>query len=556
MNVTSQEQLGKGTLGYLPSERKGPLSDGTERVGRQPPKVLVVDDRADNRLAFRAQLMGQEIELLEARSGEEALDLLLSHEVALALVDVQMPGMDGFQLAELMRGMDRTRHIPIIFVTAGLHDQSKIFRGYDAGAIDFLVKPIESHILNGKVSVLLQLHQQKQLLAQQVEELKRVRESLTQERDSKAMMAALAEESPNTLVIYDSNLRFRYINRAGLTRRGVPEDQILGKRDEEVFPAHMTETYLPRLRAALETRKTQRFEATYTLPTGHTATILICYVPLLDRRGRVKTILGITTDITDRKRIEEELRQAAEQLKEANESLQDVDRRKNDFLAVLSHEMRNPLAPIRNALHILERAAPGSDIANRSMEVLHRQVEQLVRLIDDLLDVTRIARNKLQLERTLVDLNQHLRRVADDQRFLFERGGVTFDIEMAQTPLWVLADPGRLTQVIGNLLNNAAKFTPAGKTVTLSSWTDSAGKRAAFRVADSGAGISKQALLTLFRPFAQATETLEQNRTGLGLGLALVKGLVEAHGGSVTAESDGIDRGSQFTVMLPLHDGP
>jgi PAS domain S-box-containing protein len=788
--------------------------------------VLVVDDRPDNRLAFRAQLQGQDIELLEASSGEMALDLLLSHEVALALIDVQMPVMDGFQLAELMRGMERTRHIPIIFVTAGLHDQSKIFRGYDAGAIDFLVKPIESHILNGKVSVLLQLHRQKEQLAQQVEELKRIRENLTEERDKKAMLAALAEESPNVFVIYDAELRYRYINRAGMAQYRVSESVVLGKRDTELFPTEVTDNYLPYLRLALDSKQTQRFEATYELTEGDVTTYIGCYVPLLDRRGRVKTILGINTDITERKRVEDALRvsearfrsvlensrdlvyrfdlhtkrfdfvspsaqavlgytvdevvemgiegiyasihvedrnalrravdgllheneveceyrqrtksgeyrwmsnhmslvrdeagvpmfrdgiirdiserkriegelrmgeerareqaaalrlavdkleatlssmaegvvvydqhgrmermnaaaesilgtaeaewrkldeseariehlriqtlnrarlspkdapvaralagetvgnaefcmvrpgageerwlrvnaapvrgptgevvtavatfaditnerHVAERLRSANESLREADRRKNDFLAVLSHEMRNPLAPIRNALHILERATPGSEIAHRSMDVLHRQVEQLVRLIDDLLDVTRIARNKLQIEGLKLELNQLLNRAADDQRCLFEGRGVTFTVTLAAEPIWILGDPGRLTQVIGNLLNNAAKFTPTGGTVTLASWTDREQQRACFRVADTGAGISEQALPTLFQPFAQATETLGQNRTGLGLGLALVKGLVEAHGGTVTAESAGIDQGAQFTVVLPLHE--
>ncbi len=371
------------------------------------PRILLVDDREENLLALEALLHDEEAELVRARSGTEALELLLASEFALAIVDVQMPEMDGIELAELMRGTGRTREVPIVLVTAGLHDESRVFRGYELGAVDFLHKPLDPIALRSKVAVFLQLHRQRQLLSDQLEEIRR-----------------------------------------------------------------------------------------------------------------------------------------------AKQALQESDRRKDEFLAVLSHELRNPLAPIQNGLYILRQAMPNDDRAARAVDVIERQARHLERLVSDLLDVTRIARGKVQLQRQRLDLADALRRTADDHRLDFAAKGVAFQVTIPPGPVWIDADPTRLAQIVGNLLVNAHKFTDAGRSVSLALGVED--RSATIVVADEGAGIAPQLLPVIFDPFTQADRTLARSQGGLGLGLALVKGMVELHGGDVSATSGGAGQGAAFRVRLPL----
>jgi len=233
--------------------------------------------------------------------------------------------------------------------------------------------------------------------------------------------------------------------------------------------------------------------------------------------------------------------------KVAEEALREADRRKSEFLGVLSHELRNPLAPIRNSLFILHRAAPGDERALHARAVIERQVAQLGRLVDDLLDVTRIARGKIRLQRSRLDLVELVRRTVEDHRSLLESCAVS--LELPSEPVWMNGDPVRLVQVVGNLLQNAAKFTPAQGKVLVS--LAAAEGRAAIQVADNGVGIDAETRARLFEPFAQADRSLARSNGGLGMGLAIAKGLVDLHGGTIAASSEGAGKGASFTVMLP-----
>jgi PAS domain S-box-containing protein len=259
-----------------------------------------------------------------------------------------------------------------------------------------------------------------------------------------------------------------------------------------------------------------------------------------DEAGRIVRSVGMVHDITERKRAEAELFEA--------------DRRKNEFLAMLSHELRNPLAPIRNSLHILDRAAPGGEQARRAQAVIDRQVAHMTHLIDDLLDVTRVSRGKIELQMAPLELGELVRRTVEDHRSIFAKGGIELGATIPDRALWVNGDATRLAQVVGNLLQNAAKFTARGGRASVA--IEKNGERAVIRIRDTGAGISAEMLPRLFVPFAQAPHTLDRTRGGLGLGLALVKGLVDLHGGRVEARSEGTGKGSHFSVWLPLRPAP
>ncbi|ABS26558.1 ATP-binding protein [Anaeromyxobacter sp. Fw109-5] len=374
-----------------------------------------------------------------------------------------------------------------------------------------------------------------------------VTERVRGEEERRRVEAALRESEARYRLLFDSidegfciievlfdaagapaDYRFVEVNRAFEKQTGLVD--AAGKRMRELAPAHEEHWFQIYGRVAL-TGEPIRFE-NRAEALGRVYDVYAFRVG--PPEGRRVAILF--SDISERKRVEEKLREA--------------DRRKSEFLGVLSHELRNPLAPIRNSTLILERAPAGSPAAVRAREVIQRQTEHLSRLVDDLLDVERIARGKVQLSRTRLDLRDVVRKTCDDHRSVLEQGGVEMRLDLPFGPVWVEGDATRISQVVGNLLHNAAKFTAAGGRVEVE--VASREENGLIAVRDTGAGMIPEDLERIFQPFAQGEQGLARTEGGLGLGLALVKGLVELHGGSVRARSKGPGRGSELTVRLPL----
>jgi signal transduction histidine kinase len=247
-------------------------------------------------------------------------------------------------------------------------------------------------------------------------------------------------------------------------------------------------------------------------------------------------MIGINLDITERKHLEQALR--------------DQDRRKDDFLATLAHELRNPLAPVRNGLQILKMAPAGGPVAERARVSMERQVGHMMRLIDDLLDVSRINSGKLELRRAPMQVQQVIEQAIDVSRALIDAAGHSLAVDMPEAPLWVDGDSVRLCQVMSNVLNNAAKYTPPGGRIKVC--VTRHGDEVAIQVIDNGSGLSADMLPLVFSMYTQVDGRAEQAQGGLGIGLALVRKLVEMHEGSVTAESEGLGKGCVFTTRLPL----
>jgi signal transduction histidine kinase len=375
-----------------------------------PVSFLLVDDLEENLFALEALLRRDDLSILKARSGDEALELLLKNDVALALIDVQMPGLDGFELAELMRGNERTRRIPIIFVTAGNADAQRRFRGYEAGAVDFIYKPIEAEILRSKADVFFELFRQRQ--------------------------------------------------------------QIASQRD------------------ALQTQ--------------------------------------------------------AEALKEA-------DVRKDEFLATLAHELRNPLAPLRHGLDILRKRPDGPDAAE-IRDMMDRQLVHMVRLIDDLLDVSRVTQGKVELRKERIELAEVVRSAVEAGRPWIDAAGHSLTVDLPSEPIWIDGDLTRLAQIVGNLLNNAAKYTPEGGRIKLA--VRGADDIAEISLSDNGVGIPLAMQSKVFHLFTQVDNHLDRARGGLGIGLALVKQLVDMHGGTIDLESAGEGKGTTFYIRIPRTSPP
>jgi PAS domain S-box-containing protein len=364
-------------------------------------------------------------------------------------------------------------------------------------------------------------------------------------RESEARFRTTVENIPINLVLYDREFRLLYLNPALAVQCSVklkiPKEELIGKFGGELWPEAVWAPLRTHAERAVQTGERQSYELANTLPGRAPFVRQWTVVPLVGSDGEVDQLLVMSEDITAQRRLVDELREA--------------DRRKSEFIAVLSHELRNPLAAIRTTLYVLEHGAPGSQAVVNAREVIDRQVGHVVRMVDDLLDVTRISRNKIELQKRPLDLCQVVRETIHDNRSHLELGGVRLEVKAPEAPVMVSADGARLSQVITNLLSNAIKFSPAGGTVTVSVTSDPTAARAVLRVSDAGRGIDSALIDRLFEPFMQGDHTLDRNSGGLGLGLALVKGLVVLHGGEVSATSAGRDRGAELTVFLPLQPG-
>ncbi|MEX2114979.1 MAG: ATP-binding protein, partial [Pirellulales bacterium] len=323
---------------------------------------------------------------------------------------------------------------------------------------------------------------------------------------------------------------------------GYRADEIVGRPVSVLAPPEQLDEQRELLAKIVRGESVVHFDSVRRSKDGRLIPVSLSVSPIRDADGNVIGAAKIARDITDRKRTEELLR--------------DADRRKDNFLAVLGHELRNPLAGIVNGVQVLEFLDALPDDMIEVREIMKRQATQMTRLIDDLLDVSRIARGKVTLRKELVDVMALVGQIAGDLRLRLREKHIELAVDLPDEPMWVEGDPVRLAQVLGNLIDNAVKFTDSGGRIAIQVRPNADRTQAVLAVHDTGAGLTEESRATLFEPFSQAAETLSHSPLGLGLGLALVKGLVELHGGTVSADSDGPGTGSTFTVSLALSKAP
>jgi signal transduction histidine kinase len=529
--------------------------------------ILIVDDRRERLLVYRTILDELNLNLVTADSGEEALRAVLKHDFAVILLDVNMPGMNGFETAAMIRQRKRSSHVPIIFLTA-FADDVHAAEGYAQGAVDYISTPIIPTVLLAKVRVFADLHRMTQQVRRQAEE----RIALVEERAKRAF----AEEA---------NRWLDFLTRAGA---------ILGQSlDQRVTMQAVVQLPIPILAdVAALVMPGEEQSAIHTCISAYRDTdgpVVEESVPLqsldgdlaaainrawdsaqsqvnsekaiafpLRARGNTFAIFGLSRGPSRRSFSQGELTVAESFTSRASSALenarlyrevQNADRQKNEFLSMLAHELRNPLAPIRNANELLLLKAADPTKVRWAQGVIERQINHLVRLVDDLLDVSRLTLGKIRLSIERVPVEKAISQAVEAIQPLMDQFCHTLHVTFPPQATHIMGDEARLTQVLINLLNNAAKYTEPGGKISVKAGLENG--LLVIRIRDTGVGISPELLPKVFDLFTQAHRTLDRSQGGLGVGLTLVRQLVEMQGGNVEAFSDGLGCGSEFVVKLP-----
>jgi signal transduction histidine kinase/DNA-binding response OmpR family regulator len=574
--------------------------------------ILMVDDSPANLLALEAILQAPDRNLVKASSGDEALRYVLDSDVAVILLDVYMPGIDGLETAALIRGREKSRDIPIIFLTADSTGYRHIAKGYSLGAVDYILKPVEPDILRSKVAVFVELFRK-------AEEIKR-QAALLHEKNIELENANLqrlgrlielgqqlaAEHNPARVldkfchaardIVGAAHAGVGVRNGDGATLRhfyrsdheatngtggDVPRADagILGRLMTERRPLRLS---MPEAAAAAEhlpaPHSTARSflgtpifssaqvygwlyltdkldaaefsEADERLAVTLATQVAIAYENALLYSEAQRHAAELQQEITERKQAEEERARMLVREQAARAEAEQANRTKDEFLATLSHELRTPLTAILGWSHLLRATKFDEEGIARALDTIERNARSQSQLIDDLLDVSRIITGKLRLDVRPLALIPVIKSAIESIRPAAAAKGIEFQLAFDETADAVTGDADRLQQVVWNLFSNAVKFTPDGGQVSIRLERD--GARARLTVSDTGQGIEPVFLPYIFDRFRQADGSTTRKHGGLGLGLAIVRHLVELHGGTISVHSEGENRGATFTILLPL----
>jgi PAS domain S-box-containing protein len=490
-------------------------------VSPSKPRILLVEDEATLR-EHLADALADAYIVDTAGNGSEALKSVLETLPDLIVTDIVMPDLDGIELLKALRSTRRTKTIPVLLISGRALDEQRI-AGFNEGADGYLAKPYTERELRACIGSMLQG-------ARLRDETSRSEARELAEQQAMAERAILLESITDAFYALDGEFRFTYVNQRALDHFGASRESLLGKVLWDVVSLENRTIFQQQYQRALHQQCSVAFETVSPL-TGR-------WVEVRAYPARQRLAVYFR-DVTARKRAEERVRE--------------VDRRKSEFLAILGHELRNPLAALRYGLHILERSSPPDPTMTSTLSMMDRQMSHLVRLVDDLLDVSRITRGKLELRRQKIFLAEVLERAVDASRSLIDAQHHEMIIDLRVRDLLVDGDPDRLEQVFGNLLSNSAKYTKGGGRITVTLERDRT--EALVTVQDNGIGIPPTALDQVFDMFSQVRVSEGNTTDGLGIGLSLVRTLVQLHGGSVGASSEGLGTGSRFTVRLPIATG-
>ena len=519
------------------------------------PKILIVDDQPANLVALKHLLVRVEVEVISAASGNEALKLSLNHIFALVLLDVQMPGIDGYEVAELLRGEERTRDVPIIFLTAAYHDPDHRVRGYDAGAVDYLEKPIDETVLLAKVRVFLDLFrgraERERLLRLLIEANHALNQEIEarrrREADAQRLAGTIFDSVTEAILVCDAAARIIAVNPAFTRLTGFASRDVDGRSPAIMGSSRQCRDFYGLMWGGLRRAGRWQGELWNRRKNGEAYPIWLSIVAVRDSEGEIEKFVGIFSDITQRKQIERDLLHSRLTAERAN-------RAKSVFLANLSHEFRAPLNTILGFAEMLLIEGEGVPQASRRRDYaasIHDSGRHLLELVNDLLDLSKIEAGKWPLHPTLFPLRPLIEECTRLMRIEAGSSGLTVVTKMDAAPPVLMADQRAVRQCLFALLSNAIRFTPGGGQVTVEA--EAEGTMTVIRIIDTGIGIEGADIPRLLNPFDLTDEPAAASVAGSGgsrLGLAVVRSLIDLQGGKMAIESE-IGTGTTVTLSLP-----
>jgi signal transduction histidine kinase/DNA-binding response OmpR family regulator len=581
-----------------PAAVEGSGADPEVGVADDLANILVVDDLAEKLLVFGTVLEDLGQNLVFVRSGNEALREVLQREFAVILLDVNMPDIDGFETASLIRRYKKSAHTPIIFITA-YADEIQTAKGYSLGAVDYIMSPVNPEVLRSKVKVFVELYRMQRAVRRRADErvalaaaeaARRVAEESDRRSNFLSQASRVLGGSLDVTVGTRQLVELVVPRLASLAVLGlVDENRALGPllvRHGNAMATTLTAGEFEDLPEAMQQLFERALGGGRAVPVPPVTLQLLraeglglsgrlelrsaLAVPLMigERGLGVLMVAGgvaqdggaadwsVLEDLGGRAAIAFEnaslyrsLQSEIAERRAAQTELQDANQRKDEFLAMLSHELRNPLAPIRNALEVIRRIAPPDPKFAWAGDVMDRQVHHMARLVDELLDVARISQGKIALHKENVDLNAVVAQSVETAQPFIDARRHSLQVKLPEGPVLLQGDFARLSQIVANLLHNAAKYSEDGGSILLQSSMQPG--EVVLSIRDQGMGIDAELLPRIFDLFSQGTRSLDRSQGGLGVGLTLVRRLAELHGGRVEAFSAGSGKGAEFRVTLP-----
>ena len=545
------------------------------------PKVLIVDDQPRNLDALEVMLAPLDCVPVRAESADAALLCLLKHDFAVIVLDIRMPVMSGIELAKLIKQRRRSQDVPLLFLTAHMVDETDALQGYGVGAVDYLSKPVNPDILRSKVGVFLDLFRHSRALAELNRTLEReVSERQRAQRDLEAANQQLEQRvADRTAALVSAHegvreneerlLMAMEVGRIAAWEWDVGSGHMTWSTDPEVLFGFPRGAFGPDLRtvralhpddrdvledAVASARRTGTYEVEYRLvrPDGH-----VVWVRergrMVNARGRSPRLIGVSRDRTSEREAGLERERLLDDARRSRDEAERQSRLKDEFLATLSHELRTPMNAILGWLSILDQGKPIRDVYS-ALSVIRRNAEVQAKLIDDLLDMSRLTSGTTHLEIVSIDIAALSQGTIQALQPAADAKGVQLIASVDSSIGPLLADVRRMQQVLWNLVHNAIKFTPAAGRVEI--YVRKIDDGLHIVVQDTGQGISRDFLPHVFERFRQEDASTAREKFGLGLGLSIAKHLVELHGGTITAFSNGAGHGSRFEVRMPLVAAP
>lgn len=531
--------------------------------------ILLVDDRPDGVFAMEAVLKSPEYNLITANSGEEALRHFLREDFAVVLLDVQMPGMDGFETARLMRRSEGAHKTPIIFVTAISIEDKYVYTGYETGAVDYVFKPFDPTILRSKVAVFADLYRMAQELQRQSELVRDM-----ERRDREQMIAALELESlrryrgladaiPHIVWKAKPDATLDYFNKIWVDYTGLALEQSEGNGWKKALPREDVANLFRAWEASA--KNGSGFDAECRIRRAKDGALrwhLLRGVPEVNADGRVTSWIVTCTEIHERKMAEEARssllsleKSARREIERAKLAAEEANRAKSQLLANMSHEIRTPLGIVLGLSELMLESTPSEEERTESLQTILRNGRQLSKLVDDILDISKIEAGRLELESVSFLLRDLVEDMNATAGFHARQKGLELHFEIADNvPVAVKSDPTRLRQILTNVLGNAVKFTERGSVVArIKVDGDPAQRqRLVFTITDTGIGIPAPAQERLFQDFMQADTTTTRRFGGTGLGLALSRRLSRLLGGDLVLASSHEGQGSCFKFWIEI----